>query len=164
MLQMKIKRTILSFISSLVLVSCLYNPSSTPPKLADPTPDLENSKPPTKQEIYWYTDLDTALTQSIKQNKPLLVYFYATWCKYCHNMDNITFQDENVIKLVNEKYVSLKVDVDNSTLDDEVGIKSYPTLACVKMLSPYEASPKFSLTGFILPNELVNLLMIHANK
>ena len=45
-------------------------------------------------------------------NRPVLIDVGAVWCHWCHVMDQTTYADPDVIKLINEKYVPIKVDTD----------------------------------------------------
>lgn len=56
------------------------------------------------------------LNDSLPNNKrPVFVYFYADWCKYCHLLENTTFADTAVIGILNRDYLAVKMNVE--TLD-----------------------------------------------
>ncbi|WP_109831027.1 thioredoxin family protein [Reichenbachiella versicolor] len=38
------------------------------------------------------------------ESRPIAVFLYSDWCKYCHYMKTTTLRDEEVIRLLNEKY------------------------------------------------------------
>ena len=42
-----------------------------------------------------------------KNQKPLLVFIYTDWCKVCYGMKKTTFNNSNVIQLLNKKYYLL---------------------------------------------------------
>lgn len=49
-----------------------------------------------------------------KQNpKPILVYIYTDWCKFCFGMNKNTFSDRRVIKNLNDKFYFIKLDAEN---------------------------------------------------
>lgn len=55
----------------------------------------------------WLHDLDEALAQGLEQNKPVLVDFWATWCKNCLVMNNTVLKDEEVLART-EDYIKIK--------------------------------------------------------
>ena len=45
-----------------------------------------------------------------KQNpKPILVFIFTDWCKICHGMKQTTFQNEEVIQLLNRNFYFVKL-------------------------------------------------------
>jgi cytochrome c biogenesis protein CcdA len=51
--------------------------------------------------------LEAGLAQGQAEGKPVLIDFWATWCKNCYVMDEVVFQDEEVIARL-EDYVMVK--------------------------------------------------------
>ena len=62
-------------------------------------------------EIHWNQDIDHALAQAKKQNKPLMIDFMATWCPPCHRMEDSTFSHPEVIKKT-DSFITVRIDVD----------------------------------------------------
>ncbi|MDZ4857517.1 MAG: cytochrome c biogenesis protein CcdA [Candidatus Hydrogenedentes bacterium] len=60
-----------------------------------------------KNEAGWTSSLDQGLAQALKENKPVLIDFWATWCKNCLYMNETTFQDPEVLKQL-EGFVKVK--------------------------------------------------------
>ena len=42
----------------------------------------------------------------------MLLTLGATWCHWCHVMDQTSYSDEQVIELVNSRFIPVRVDVD----------------------------------------------------
>ena len=53
-----------------------------------------------------------AIKKSAELNKPVLVFFSADWCSWCHKMKNQVFPKESVKKLL-KNYILVFVDVDD---------------------------------------------------
>ena len=63
--------------------------------------------------ITWtgYTD---GMKESSETGKPVIVDFYTTWCKYCVKLDETTYKDPEVIRLMNENFISIKVNAEGT--------------------------------------------------
>jgi thioredoxin-related protein len=81
------------------------------------------------QEIHWRSDYNAALAEAAAAGKPLLVDFGTQACFYCKKLDDTTFHVPMVAKLLNERFIPVKVDAGrNPRLARELGISSFPTL------------------------------------
>jgi len=60
----------------------------------------------------WDNSLARAIATARAEQKPLLIDFWATWCKNCLTMDKTTFEDERV-KAALEGYVKVKVQAED---------------------------------------------------
>jgi len=63
-------------------------------------------------EIDWYPWSDDAFKKAREEDKLILVDVGASWCHWCHVMDETTYKDREVIELINKYYVAIKVDRD----------------------------------------------------
>ncbi len=64
--------------------------------------------------IHSMADLNNALEEAKKANKPLMLDFYATWCTTCKDMEHKTFADPRVVKALQDAVV-VQADVSDST-------------------------------------------------
>ncbi len=87
------------------------------------------------EAISWESAWDAAMERAKKEKKPVLVDFYADWCVWCKTLDSTTYKDPAVAKLLAEKMVPLKVDVDHGgrELARRWGVSGLPTIL---VLSP----------------------------
>ena len=63
-------------------------------------------------DINWREWGDAAFAQAREQNKPILLAISAVWCHWCHVMDETTYSSDDVIELINRRYVPVRVDND----------------------------------------------------
>lgn len=96
-------------------------------------------------EIEWL-DYDKGLIKAKEENKHIFIDFTAKWCGWCKKLDRETFADARVIELLDEHFVSIKVDGDSKrklsidgymiTEQDltrrEYGVRGFPALWFLK--------------------------------
>jgi len=76
---------------------------------------LKNEKSPyllqhADNPVDWYPWGEEAFEKARKENKPILLSIGYSTCHWCHVMEHESFEDEEVAKLMNETFVSIKVD------------------------------------------------------
>lgn len=64
------------------------------------------------QPIAWQPWSDGVFAQARQQHKFVLLDLEAVWCHWCHVMDDITYRDPAVQRLIAAKYIAVKVDQD----------------------------------------------------
>ena len=62
--------------------------------------------------IAWRDWSEDAFAASRSEDKPVLLTLGATWCHWCHVMDETAYSDPRVIELVNSGFIPVRVDVD----------------------------------------------------
>ncbi|HEY1379376.1 MAG TPA: DUF255 domain-containing protein [Gemmataceae bacterium] len=81
------------------------------------------------QSVQWRTDYNAARKEATEKGRPILLDFGTENCMWCKKLDMGTFRDPLVVKVLNESFVSLKVDADReATLTQILHISQYPTL------------------------------------
>ena len=101
------------------------------------------------------------LNDSLQVNpKKVFVDFYADWCVYCKEMDRTTFQNEKVIKQLNENYYAVKMNIEtdeeitfgNQTFINKRAKKLNPVHEIALLLASRKNKP-FSLPAYLVFNE-----------
>ena len=63
--------------------------------------------------IQWVGWSDGVFEQARKENRFVLLDLEAIWCHWCHVMDETTYRDPEVIRLLHERYIAVRVDQDS---------------------------------------------------
>lgn len=61
--------------------------------------------------IQWTASLDSARTQAARENKPIMIGFYADWCGWCRKLDNEVYTDSGVVERA-RSFVSLRLNAE----------------------------------------------------
>jgi thioredoxin-related protein len=81
------------------------------------------------QEVAWKRDYSSARREATETGKPILLDFGTEACGWCRKQDATTFRDPRVIKLLNERFIAVKIDADRDPrLAQSLSIESYPTM------------------------------------
>lgn len=78
-----------------------------------------------------HENFNEAIQRARTDNKLLFVDAYTTWCAPCKMMDKKTFNDEEVAAYFNEKFVNLKLDMEQGeglTIQQRYKVAAFPTL------------------------------------
>lgn len=103
------------------------------------------------EEGTWHTDVDAAWKDARQRQRPLLVFITTSGCRYCTLMQNTTFADPEVAKIIEQGFVPAAVDAGSvAWLVRKQNVKSYPTTL---IITP-EAEVVDHMKGYLKPSEI----------
>jgi len=108
----------------------------------------------TAAAISWRDWNEASFEAARSEAKPVLLTLGATWCHWCHVMDQRAYADPRVIDLVNSRFIPVRVDVDQRP---DISLRynqgGYPSVAFLTGDGEF-------LTGrpYTPPDEMVSLL------
>ena len=78
-------------------------------QVADNVTKVQSSK----DENGWYHNWDEGITAAVKEKKPVLVDFYTDWCTWCKVMDDSTFSNSEIKKILTSEWITIKIDAED---------------------------------------------------
>ena len=90
---------------------------------------LANEKSPyllqhAQNPVDWYPWGEEAFEKAAKEDKPIFLSIGYSTCHWCHVMEKESFEDEEVARLLNKKFVSIKVDREERPDIDSIYMKT----------------------------------------
>ncbi|TAL24957.1 MAG: thioredoxin domain-containing protein [Nitrospirae bacterium] len=64
------------------------------------------------QNVAWYPWSEEAFEKAREEDKPVFLSTGAVWCHWCHVMARECFENEEIIKILNENFINIKLDRD----------------------------------------------------
>ena len=82
--------------------------------MQDPNHLIKEKSPYLLQHAYnpvdWFPWRNEAFEKALEENKPIFLSIGYATCHWCHVMEKESFEDEHVAKILNDNFVSIKVD------------------------------------------------------
>lgn len=75
---------------------------------------LAGKQAPQSDNIQWLS-YKQGMSLAKKENKRVYLHFYTEWCNYCKEMEQTTFRNPAVIRLINEDFVAIRVNTGEET-------------------------------------------------
>ena len=80
--------------------------------------------------IHWFEWEEKAFRKAREQDKPVMLFLGAFWCRYCQRMDEEAFSDRENMALLNAYFVALRVeDSKRPDIDARYNLNGWPTIA-----------------------------------
>ena len=80
--------------------------------------------------INWQPWGEPAFSQAQAENKPVLLAVSAVWCYWCHVMDETSYSDPDVVRIINEHFVPVRADSDHRPdINNRYNVGGWPTTA-----------------------------------
>lgn len=98
----------------------------------------EDNGKSTQGTLYRGHTFSKGLALAKETGKPMVLYFYTTWCGYCRAMDKMVFSDSEVAEELREKFVYVRIDTESS---EEIRFKNHN-------LRPMEFGMMMGVQGF----------------
>src|SRR2546426_6389137 len=92
--------------------------------------------------VDWYAWGDEAFEKARNENKPILLSIGYSACHWCHVMEHESFENEEIAKLMNENFISIKVDREERPDLDQIYMNA------VQMMTHHGGWP---MTVFLTP-------------
>jgi thioredoxin-related protein len=113
-----------------------------------------------QEELTWHTDLTKATDISIKENKPLFLFFTGSdWCGWCIRLQNEVFKTPEFISWAKKNVVLVELDfpkrkeqaegikIQNAQLQQQLQVRGYPTVWFVSASKTAEAKVNLNALG-----------------
>jgi len=113
--------------------------------------------------VNWHPYSDRLLSESAEKNKPVIIDFYANWCAPCRELDQITFHQPDIVKLSQDDFIMIKVDLtkqgnqDYDYLLKKYNVKGVPTVIFIDNLG--KERKDLRLVDYIAPDKFLNRMV-----
>lgn len=120
-----LKKLVYTVLLSVVVISCSQSKGTTENKNKRRSNDLINETSPyLLQHAYnpvdWKAWNDQSLKLAKEQNKLIVISVGYSACHWCHVMEEESFENDSVAKLMNENFINIKVDREERPDVDQV--------------------------------------------
>ena len=108
--------------------------------------------------IRWFPWCKNTFAKAAAENKPILMYLTAHWCAWCAVMDDTTYRDPQVINMVEDNFIPMKVNIDQFPhVADRYHFGGYPSVVFLSGDGQIMKGENF-LSGELMKNVLTEVL------
>ena len=113
-----------------------------------------------QEGLTWHTDMSKATDISIKENKPMFLFFTGSdWCGWCIRLQKEVFNTPEFIKWAKESVVLVELDfprknaqtdavkMQNAQLQQQLQVRGYPTVWFVSAAKTTDAKVNLNALG-----------------
>ena len=104
--------------------------------------------------IHWHEWGDEAFRHAQEQDKPLMLFLTAFWCRFCQRMDEGAFSNDENIALLNAYFIAIRTeDTQRPDVNTRYNLNGWPTIA---FMAP--RGELLGATNYLPSEEFGNLL------
>ncbi len=104
--------------------------------------------------IRWHEWRDDIFRKAQVEDKPIMLFLTAFWCRFCQRMDEGAFSDDENIALLNAYFIAIRVeDTQRPDVNTRYNLNGWPTIA---FMAP--EGELLSVTNYLPSEEFGNLL------
>ena len=113
-----------------------------------------------QEGLTWHTDMTKAADISIKENKPLFLFFTGSdWCGWCIRLQKEVFKTPEFVKWAKENVILVELDfprkneqteavkLQNAQLQQQLQVRGYPTVWFVSATKTADAKVNLNALG-----------------
>jgi uncharacterized protein YyaL (SSP411 family) len=113
----------------------------------------------TETKVSWLKWNQESFRKAKELDKPILLGISAVWCHWCHVMDETTYSDSEVARIIEEKFVPVRVDRDQRPdIDKRYNMGGWPSTA---FLTP---EGEILSGGTYIPPQQMKALLDHISS
>lgn len=109
---------------------------------------------PSSETIKWHS-YDEGIKLGESQKKKVLLSFYADWCTFCTKMEKETYSNPDIVKFLNNEFISIKVNKDK---EEAIARKYFVRGLPMTWFMEPNGEKISSLPGFIPPEMFMQVL------
>lgn len=106
-------------------------------------------------QIIWHPWSEDVFEQAKRENKLVILDLEAVWCHWCHVMDEKTYHDADVVKLIQQHFLAIRVDQD---ADPEISIRYEDYGWPATVIFAANGSELAKRRGYIAPENMRGIL------
>jgi uncharacterized protein len=104
--------------------------------------------------IHWYEWGDEVFRKAQAEDKPVMLFLTAFWCRFCQRMDEGAFSDDENIALLNAYFIAIRAeDTQRPDVNTRYNLNGWPTIA---FMAPQ--GELLGATNYLPSEEFGNLL------
>jgi hypothetical protein len=106
-------------------------------------------------EVFWENNLQEALHQAERDDRPVLLDFYAHDNTGCKLMTEITYSNDEVIKFVNTALIPLRIPFDRKPISEMYNIIWTPAVFILDL----DGNIHYESIGFLGPDDFISTML-----